>query len=265
MPEKPSWLPSLDTYIPGQQMYSGIEYQSGINRGIDAARIMEDFLQDTDPLSCLVIGAGINNNHFACSCEPYQIAAYLESRRSGYSLTIVDKSEEVIDDIRTRKKIVVPFSTLGSQINLQSWGLYLSRTGQSSPNFVHSLSDDVKFTPGLHAGDLVLVQDELVKGICVADIPFSFKEGLRSGQIVTVCDQIETLQLINYGQFDFISCTNILYLLNTYGQMFAMANIAQSLKPGGYTYVSSGYWAGFDPNKYTGAPLFSQQGGLADR
>jgi len=260
----PPWLPSLESYTPGEQIFADIELQTSILRGLKATETIDRYLRGVNPLSVLDVGLGYYQIPFVCPYEPYQISAYLQSEHVDYSLTLVDKNPLAIDDIRIRQQIFLTLSYYCEHPPFKNaWDLYLKRTQHASA-VTHTLSRDTKLIPGISELEQKETEEELKVGLLTTDIPSSFREGLASGNFHTLLGPIEYLPIRKYAPYDFITCTNVLHLLNGDCQKLALANMSRSLASGKFMLINCRYGAipsGYNPKRYTGAALFPEHGG----
>jgi hypothetical protein len=264
-----SWVPSRDTYVPGEQVFPDLELQTSITRGLEAASVLEEHFKGVSPISVLVVGLGYSSGVLTCPYETYQIAAFLESSQVDYSMTLVDKNHQAINEIKNRRQVVIPASDYYThQPYRNAWNIYLNRTKQSS-RLIHALSPDI----GIKSGMSEMERDELTKiidqGFLVAPVPNSFLANLKAGKIHTLNEPIELVDFSRFKPFNFVTCTNLLYLLSEAGQKLTLANISQVMEKGGKILINCRNGAymppGYDFRKYTGSPLFPEHGGWMTR
>ena len=266
---KPPWLPDIKEYQPGEQVFPNLEHQTAVMRGSWAIDVLRrkiiPYLSSSRKLNLLVVGVGLNDLHFRCPYEPYRIAGFLESEKIDYSMAIVDKNDQVINDLRRRKKILLPLNDYRNRANSRkAWKEYLAYIGENS-NVTHNLDEDVKFVDRLQGMELSEAQQELREGLLTASVPMSFREKLTNGQIQLIKSDIAKTGLKRLNQFNFIACTNVLYLLSEAGQKLALFNMAQALPDKAIMLINSRRGADIPPRyerrKYTGAALLPEYDG----
>ena len=92
----------------------------------------------------------------------------------------------------------------------------------------------------------------------MTSIPRTFQEKLENGEISFMVGNVATTDVSSLGDFDFVSCMNMLYMLPKEGQQLALWNMIQSLKkPHGTMLINDG----LDGLEHTKIPLLSQFGG----
>ncbi len=205
--------------------------------------------------SVLIVGVGIDNDPIRCPYLPYNIGAYLEAEGIDYEMTIVDVDSKPLADLRTRQKLYVPNHNLSvGPKSRRFWEDYLARTGQED-EVLHEMEKGLMFYDYIDNGGLVSSKAYLESGIHTAQIPRSFREKLHNGGISLLEADIARAPLAD-AKFEFVSCSNVLYLIPSDGQKMAMVNMSAHLASGGRMVVND--------LGYVGTPLLMRQGGWLD-
>lgn len=196
-------------------------------------------------LNILMVGPGLSTGRVLCSYEPYLVASIIQGQGIDYQMIIVDKNQAVCRDIKGRKQIYVPADHFDPKAEFGSnfreydeqWNKYLYNTNQSSRE-VHELEEGMLLAREFLKNP-ALLKLVLRDGFKAAEVPSTFREKLRSKDVVVLNDDIATVDLSNY-QFDFVICREVLYHLNQDGQKLAMHNMARAMKQGAYMLMSDG-------------------------
>lgn len=226
--------------------------ETAFNRGGTAIEVLNKIIPDVVVLNVLLVGVGIDGDQIICSAEPYRISGFLEDKID-YSLTIIDKNPEVISDIQRRTKIFMTNEQYKShKILKDAWGMYLRDTKQNDA-VIHELHEELVIPKYIaEASDGKMLCSYLESGIRIANIPKAFEEKLASGDLSLINADIATINLPG-NHFDFISCPNVMYLLQENGQKLAMYNLSKHTKKGGAILAND--------LRYIGNSLLPKQGG----
>lgn len=237
------------------------EGQTNFLRGTASIEILQKILPEIGRQpNILLVGLGLDAEPLLCCYVPYRIAAHLEGINVDYQMTLVDVNPEVITDISGRTRLFLTCRQYGGQLrtNLENaWIQYLDDTGQTN-NVTFEREAGLNFYPYLQRDvDGFSYRNYLDRGIFVANVSAQFRSKLVDGGIRLILNDVAVADLGDPGQFDFVECVNILYLLTTEGQQLALANIAQSMAAGGRLLIN-------DIGGYTGTPMFRRLGGWLD-
>lgn len=186
----------------------------------------------------LLVGLGLHEV-FRCSYNPYVVAAHLGGRDIDFEMTLVDIDEEVIENIRNKRHIVIPTHAYDHSVTdrfgyRHTWDKYLMDTKQLGRR--RSLDG--------------------TEGVRIANVPSVFLKKLESGEISLVHSDIATANLGKTQTFDYVDCQNVLYQLQTDAQQLAFVNMTGALRVGGRMLVD-------DLARY-GYPVFPRHGGWLD-
>lgn len=248
-----SWLTQAREHYKGQPD-THVRVETNFDRTNQSIKVLrEKVLPVNNNPNILLIGVGNkggDENPLVCSYSPFIISAYLGAQGVDYIMTVVDISDSVVSDIRTRKNLYLSSEYMSEFLDGgEGWRNYLDWTKQDE-RVLHEGEEGLVFG---YTDTNLPPEFYLKQGIHAAEIPQGFKNKLQSGKIVLIEDDIAVADLGSKG-YDFVECTNILYHLPIEGQMLAIANIANSLNEGGLVLVN-------DIGELAGNPLFMLLGG----
>lgn len=236
-PEQPIWLPDSTNYKNTVPNGATPDYTYP-NRGFAVALLLKDYFVRARPdkVNFLEVGVGGGIGNIICPYEPYYIASTLEQLNLPYSGLVIDRDKKVLDNFIDRTSLFYDYERYEKdELNgMSAWRYYLQSTGQSErvthqphPQLLFKDISPIPFSKWLAQ------KEALEKGVLVANTPVTFAEKLRSGQVSVLQDDVAKVNLAPYGDFDFITCMNVLYYLDEAGQKLALHNMAKNLKKGG--------------------------------
>ena len=184
----------------------------------------------------LFVGVGADNSNGGtfCASGPFEIAAALEGKgKSGYRMTVLDVDRSNLEACKKRKDIFFErYKGSGDSTN-DVWGDYLQFTKQKGESRILSSH------PFERSADKLLMS---------AKIPPSFEKKKRSGEVRFVKGDVATVDLKNFGPFDFVHCINVLYHLERRDReladalvILAVNNLVANMRTGGILLVDSSH------------------------
>ena len=209
----------------------------------------------------LLVGLGLDAEPILHCYEPFRVAAHLEGRGIDYTMTLVDATQEVIDDIRSRSAIFLLGRKFGDgearKILGNMWVKYLTDTRQRGRTTFEVLEGlnfpDFMFDPRAMVG----AHSYLMDGVYVADVSMQFRQKLETGEINLIHQDIAVADIETRQPYDYVEFTNVAYLMSPEGQKMALANISRHMRAGGLMLVD-------DIGGYSGTPLLSRFKGWLD-
>ena len=221
--------------------------QTDVSRGSDAIWELNQLVKNeffkTDKYKVLLVGAGYHGRSgdigtkILCSYEIFNLAAYFEHKGLDYEISVVDIDNNPLMDIISRQHIFVPHAFIKDRPDEYSpemnwrksaWKRYLALTNQPD-TITHFEMNGLKTDPHESLDKL------LTEGIHYAKIPSKFSQKIKSQDIVTINNDIAETEFDK--KFDFIICSNILYMLPKEGQQLAIYNMANALTNPGAIYL----------------------------
>lgn len=216
--------------------------------------VLKDNFYNKDRLNVLIVGAGHEGMtvepevSLRCQYEAFNVAAFLEYYGLDYKITIVDIDSNNLEDLKKRKHIFVTDSFLQDQkeeftpeLNWRrkSWRYYLDATKQKD-NITHQPMDGLIVDPAESLDKL------LEEGIHYASVPNKFRQKVSNGDVQILHADITQA---NFDQkYDFIICSNVLYLIPKDGQKLAFYNLTTALESPGVLFI-------FEPVPSKGDPV----------
>lgn len=233
-------------------------------RGNGSIKILDRILPEiSHKPNVLLVGLGLVADPIICCYEPFKVAAHLEGKGVDYVMTLVDADNDVMEDIKGRTRLFLACRHYYTELREnfeREWREYLTDTKQEGSE-TFDIEEGLNFCPDFKKDDDWLpysgYASYLKDGILVAEVSPQFRIKLASGDIRLVQDDIAVADLGVPGQFDYVECTNVLYLMSAEGQQLALANISRSMTNGGRLLVN-------DRNVSTGTPLFTRLKGWLD-
>lgn len=258
----PSDLDPMNWLVKAAEGYNkvtGNSYtETSFFRGGTSIEILDRILPelDHDP-NILIVGLGLVIDPLICCYEPFRVSAHLEGRGINYAMTLVDVDEDVINDVKGRTRLFLAYRGYEGDLRTsfeKEWRKYLDDTNQAGTETDERM-EGLKFCSYLEQDNgWISYENYLEKGVLVADVSHQFRAKLANGDIRLVHDDIAVADLSASGHFDYVECTNVLYLMTVEGQQLALANIARSMAEGGRLLIN-------DIGGYSGIPVFPKFGG----
>lgn len=239
-PTAPQWL------VEAAQQYAGpidANTETHFLRAVESTTVLDMVLPSLSKTPHIMIaGLGLAREPLIHSYVPFIVSAHLEGKGIDYRMTLVDIDPEVIADIRMRRNIFVlkrAYRTTTGQAKVEAnWAKYLKDTNQQG-SIVTELVSGLTFAPYMmdcsHHPPYYI--DYLSNGIFVAEVSPIFRNKLQSEEVRLLEGDITTVDLHSRRSFDYVECVNTLYQLSTPGQQLAIANMAASIKSGGFLLI----------------------------
>lgn len=234
----PRWLPDKSWYQDARRAPS---FETNAKRGMRTIGVLQEYVlpfhDRSQPLRILEVGPGLDATWIRCPYEPYAIAALLERNGVPYEMAIVDKDAEVIADIQNRRQLCFLQRRAYSNGEKEGWNRYLSLTNQNT-SLVHEHFPNIIFQYWVNPSE---IEDQLDRGVKVANIPLSFQNGLRDGGIVLLNGDIAIAPIADLpvAPYDFINALFVFSYLSVEGQQLALYNLAQSMRVGANLFIDN--------------------------
>ena len=218
-----------------------------MSRGEDAIwglnQLVKGDFSSKEKLNVLLIGAGYHARsgkksvQVLCPYELFNVAAYFDWKNLDYSITVVDIDPVALSDVTNRENIFVPHAFVKDHPDEYSprmnwrknaWKRYLTMTKQSD-KLTHQKMEGLATNPPEALDDL------LEEGVHYAAIPRSFTQKISNGDVEAINGDIAIVELNK--KFDYIICSNVLYMLPKEGQQLAINNMVSSLAEQGAMFL----------------------------
>ncbi len=253
---RPSWLTDAQNFHPRPNLMHLLLWDRTYTipvRGVPLLDVMERRIipEAPTPVRILEIGIGKNSLVVASPFEPYWIAALLEHQGIDYSMVLVDKNRNILNDVERRREIFAALSVSNTDTLLSwSWRKYLELTNQprTITNHPEKELEFVRFGISFLRRPF-LPWREIQEGILKASVPAGFTRRIHEKRILFKCSDIATADLEQFGEFDLIICMNTLYYLPTEGQKLAVFKMSRALSRNGRMLIGDieDGWGGLQP------------------